>query len=404
MKDSNMTTLVTGATGAIGSRVVERLLERGNRPAVFVRDPERARARYGDRVKIIVGDLADPGTLVAALAGVNALFLVTSGPKLAERDEAAANAAKAAGVKRLVKLSSMDARQGVGTGVWHAQGESAIRASGIAFTFVQPAGFMSNALEWATSISAEGVVRAPTADGRIAFIHPDDIAAVATEVLMTCAYDGKSLPITGPEALSYVEMTAKIAAVIGKALRFQTNSEDEERRHMIENGDPAEIITAHLSIYQAIREGRLAAVSDTVQEVLGRKPITFDQWATENAEAFLGGGLNVAARDRPLSAQARPARPIQEGSRNFIGDRLDNAPLEGFVEGIMVERKSLGFSPPDRSEQLARVAASIAKGVSKAELAEQKASFIYGNAPVRSGITKDSARYAAENTRLTTIE
>ena len=66
----------------------------------------------------------------------------------------------------------------------------------------------------------------------------------------------------------------------------------------------------------------------------------------------------------------------------------------------MVERKSLGFSPPDRSDLQAKVKASVAKGVSEDELAEQKASFVYGNAPVRSGITKDLARYAAKHTRL----
>jgi hypothetical protein len=68
----------------------------------------------------------------------------------------------------------------------------------------------------------------------------------------------------------------------------------------------------------------------------------------------------------------------------------------------MVERKSLGFSPPDRSEMRARVAASVARGLSNAELAEQKASFVYGNAPARSGITKESARYAVTNSRLVT--
>jgi hypothetical protein len=68
----------------------------------------------------------------------------------------------------------------------------------------------------------------------------------------------------------------------------------------------------------------------------------------------------------------------------------------------MVERKSLGFSPPDRSEMRARVAASVARGLTNAELAEQKASFVYGNAPVRSGITKESARYAIANSRLIT--
>lgn len=72
---------------------------------------------------------------------------------------------------------------------------------------------------------------------------------------------------------------------------------------------------------------------------------------------------------------------------------------ESTEEG-MVERKSLGFSPPDRSEQRARVAASIAKGMTEDELAEQKASFIFGNAPQRSGITKDSARYAVKHLKL----
>lgn len=281
-----MTYLITGATGDIGSRVVAGLLHRGERPRVFVRDAEEARARYFDRVDVSVGDLAERASLRAALAGIDALFLVNSGPDLANRDHLAATSAKAAGVKLLVKLSSFDAQQSVGTGVWHARGESEIRASGIAFTFVQPAGFMSNARGWASSIKAQGVVRAPTGDGRIAFIHPDDIAAVATKALVTREYQGASLPITGPQALNYAEMTAAIAAAIGKQLRFAAISEEKERREMIEAGDPPEIVAAHLSIYRAIREGRLAAVTDTIERVLGRKSLTFDQWAQENCEAF----------------------------------------------------------------------------------------------------------------------
>jgi len=281
-----MTYLVTGATGDIGSRVAENLLQRGERPRVFARDAEKARARYGDRVDIAVGDLTDAASLRAALNGIDAFFLVNSGPELARRDEAAAQAAKAAGVNLLVKLSSMDARQSVGTGVWHARGESAIRASGVAFTFVQPAGFMSNALAWAASIKAEGVVRAPTGDGRIAFIHPDDIAAVATEALTTRKYNGEEIPITGPVALSYAEMTAKIGAAIGKPVRFEPISEEQERRKMFESGDPPEIVEAHISIYRGIRDGRLAAVTNNVERVTGRKPITFDRWVQEHVNAF----------------------------------------------------------------------------------------------------------------------
>ncbi|HEU0183905.1 MAG TPA: NAD(P)H-binding protein [Blastocatellia bacterium] len=180
-----MNYLVTGATGSIGALVVDRLLHRGDRPRIFVRDAEKARSRYGDRVDIAVGDLADAESLAVAFRRINALFLVNTGPDLAMRDETAAQAAKAAGVEHLVKLSTMDVQQGVGTGVWHARGESAIRASGIGFTFVQPAGFMANALGWARSIKTEGVVRAVTGGGKIAFIHSNDIADVATVALTT---------------------------------------------------------------------------------------------------------------------------------------------------------------------------------------------------------------------------
>jgi uncharacterized protein YbjT (DUF2867 family) len=282
----SMTYLVTGATGEVGSRVVEFLLQRGERPRVFVRDAQKARARFGDRVDVAAGDLADAGSLFAALQGSSALFLVNSGPEIAKRDELAAKAAKAAGVRHLVKLSSMDAQQDVGTGVWHARGEAAIRASGITFTFVQPTGFMANALFWAAPIKAGAAVRSATGDGKIPFIHTDDIAAVATEALTTRKHNGQSLPITGPEALSYAEMAAKIGAVIGKPVGFQAIPEEQVRRRMSESGDSEEMIAAHLSIYRALREARLAEVTNNVERVLGRKPITFDRWAQENAEAF----------------------------------------------------------------------------------------------------------------------
>jgi uncharacterized protein YbjT (DUF2867 family) len=282
-----MTYLITGATGNVGSLVVERLISRGERPRIFVRDRQKAIARYGDRVDVFVGDLADSSTLKPALTGSDTVLLLTSGHDLAMQDEAAAKAAKAAGVSHLVKLSSYDAReQNVGTGVWHAAGEAAIRASGIAFTFVQPSGFMSNALYWARSIKAEGVVRTATGDGKIPFIHPLDIAEVATQALISKAYLGSALPISGPEALSYAEMASKIGAAIGKPVRFETISDEDARKQQVAWGAPPELVEARLSIFRAIREGRLAAVTDTVERVLGRKPITFDAWARESAGAF----------------------------------------------------------------------------------------------------------------------
>jgi uncharacterized protein YbjT (DUF2867 family) len=278
--------LITGATGDVGSRVVRRLLECSERPRVFVRDAKKARVQFGDLVDVFVGDLTDSSSLGAALEGIDGLFLVTTGPDIPALDDAAARAAKTSGVKHLVKLSSLDVGQGLAIGAWHAAGEAAIRASGIPFTFVRPSGFMSNLLAWANSIKVERVVRASTGEGRRAFIHSDDIAAVATKALMTFDYDGRSLIVTGPEALSFGEATAKIAAAIGKRLRFEPISDEEARERYAARCASSAETEAHVALWRAMREGRLATVTNTVEQVLGRKPLTLDQWAIENASAF----------------------------------------------------------------------------------------------------------------------
>jgi uncharacterized protein YbjT (DUF2867 family) len=269
-----------------GSLVVDRLLQRGDRPRVFVRNAIKAGARYGDRVDIVTGDLGDAASLSAAMHGIDALLLINSGKDLATRDEMAANLARAAGVKRLVKLSTMDVNQGVGTGVWHAKGEAAIRASGVVFTFVEPSGFMTNALAWAEAMARNGVVRAATGNGKIGFIHPQDIADVATAALTSAEYENQSLPISGPNALSYAEMVAKIGEVTGKRLKFELLSDEDAAQELVDSGEPPESVVYHLSIFRAIREGRMAIVTDTVQRVLGRPALTFDQWARENADSF----------------------------------------------------------------------------------------------------------------------
>jgi (4-alkanoyl-5-oxo-2,5-dihydrofuran-3-yl)methyl phosphate reductase len=280
------TYLVTGATGNIGHRVVEELLRRGERTRIFVRDAEKAYKLYGERVDVAVGDLADPPSLSRALTGTDVVFLVTAGPDLAEKDRAAAEAAISAGVRLLVKLSTYDVAQAVGTGVWHRQGEAAIRDSGIGFVFVQPSGFMNNFLNWADGIRTEGVVRCAAGDGKIPFIHSDDIAAVAIQAMTRPQCRGQSLPITGPEALSFAEMTAKVGTVIGRTLRFQPLGDEQERQQQMAWGSPEPLIQARLSIFRAIREGRLACIAPNVKSILGREPISFDRWAQQNAATF----------------------------------------------------------------------------------------------------------------------
>lgn len=141
---------------------------------------------------------------------------------------------------------------------------------------------MSNALGWADSIAAEGVLRSSTGEGKIAFIHPDDIAEVVTRALTTREYAGESVVITGPEALSYGEMANRIGAALGKTLRFEPIS-DEEAQAGVGRGPYAAAI---VDIWRAIREGRMALVDDGVQRVLGRRPLSFDRWVEQHADAF----------------------------------------------------------------------------------------------------------------------
>ena len=279
--------LIFGGTGNIGSRVTERLIARGERPSVFVRDTKKVKLLFGDQVDIHVGDLEQPrSSLEAALAGIDEVFLVTDGPDLDSRDRAVAVAAKSAGVRHVVKLSTLDVHTGVGTGPWHARGEVAVRESGVAFTFIQSAGFMLNALGWSHSIRELGVLRTSTGQGKIAFIHPDDIADVATAALITRDHDGQSLVITGPEALSYGEMAATVGAAIGKRIRFEEISDQQAYVGVVRWAGKGPYADALVDIWRAVREGRLATVSDGVKQVLERKAIPFERWAEENANAF----------------------------------------------------------------------------------------------------------------------
>jgi uncharacterized protein YbjT (DUF2867 family) len=279
--------LVIGATGNIGSRVARRLVDSGARPSVFVRSAKRARALFGDHVDVHTGDLDKPGpSLATALAGVDGVFLVTDGSDLEKRDRAVSLAARRAGVRHVVKLSTLDVRTGIGTGPWHARGEDAVRESGVAFTFIQAAGFMSNALGWSESISRDGVLRSSTGGGKIAFIHPDDIAAVATAALTTRDHDGEARVITGREALSYGEMVAAIGRAIGRPVGFEEISDRQAYAGAVQWAGKGPYVDALVGIWRAVREGRLDTVTDGVKRVTGREPIPFDQWAAENVASF----------------------------------------------------------------------------------------------------------------------
>ena len=282
-----MTILITGATGDVGARVVRKLIEREIRPRIFVRSEKKAHALFAQGAEIRVGDLAAPATIRSAMKGAHTLFLVNIGPEIPQRDEAAATIAREEGVRRIVKLSSLDVEHGLAIGAWHEKGEAAIRASGVPFTFVRPTGFMTNVLAWTHSIKTEGIVRSSTGNGGRPFIHSEDIASVSVAALLEQKYEGQTLSITGPKTLSFGDVTETIAQAIGKPLVYRPISDEEAgERYSRFSGSPEET-AAHVALWRAIRKGRLAATTDGVERVLGRTPISLHQWASENTHHFL---------------------------------------------------------------------------------------------------------------------
>lgn len=279
--------LVTGATGTVGSEVVKQLLEAGQKVRVLVRDPAKA-AKFGGKVEVVQGDLDKPETLGPAFAGVDKAFVLAMGLDLPKLEGNAFDAAKKAGVKHIVKLSALGAsiEPGIEISRWHHACEEKLKATGIAWTMLRPGNFASNALSWAGSIKGQSSVFQPSGEGKTAPIDPRDLAAVAVKVLTTEGHEGKGYELTGPEALSAAEQVEKIGAAIGKPLRFVDVPEAAAREGMLKSGMPEAIVGPLLELMALIRAGYGATLTPTVEELLGRKPRTFDEWARDHAGAF----------------------------------------------------------------------------------------------------------------------
>ncbi|NEC19174.1 NAD(P)H-binding protein [Streptomyces parvus] len=280
--------LVTGATGAVG-REVAALLAAAGPVRILARRPDRVTVRGGG-VEVVEGAYGDRPALDRALRGVNSLFLVTNSPTEPD-DERVAEAARAAGVRHLVKLSMMAVEEpGADDFITRRQreNEEAIRESGIAWTFVRPRTFMSNTLSWAPGIRSAGVVRALYGDAPVACVDPRDVAAVAVAILTGTGHEGRAYAVSGPEAITAREQTAQLSRVLGRPLRFEELGLDAARAALLAKY-PRPVAEAFLESAERQRAGAKAAVVPTVQELTGRGARTYRTWSADHADAFAAG-------------------------------------------------------------------------------------------------------------------
>ncbi|WP_329398659.1 NAD(P)H-binding protein [Streptomyces melanogenes] len=278
--------LVTGATGTVGGEVA-RLLAADHPLRILARRPERVTVA-GPAVDVVAGEYADRDSLDRALKGVRAAFLVTG--SIGERDDVRfVEAARAAGVRHLVKLSALAVTDPAADDLITArqrENETAVRESGLAWTLLRPRAFMTNTLSWARSVREDGVVRALYGDAPNATVDPRDIAEVAALALTEPgAHEGRAYALSGPAAVTAAEQTALLGAALGRPLRFEELGPERARAALLARY-PQPVAEALLHSAERQRAGAKAGVSPTVQELTGRPARSYAEWARDNAAAF----------------------------------------------------------------------------------------------------------------------
>jgi uncharacterized protein YbjT (DUF2867 family) len=276
--------LVTGATGNVGRALTAQLVSAGVPVRALVRDASTS--RFPEGVEVAEGDLAVPGTVERALTGIEAVFLVW--PFLTTDDAPAVLATIAGAARRLVYLSSSGVDEDAGRQAdpinrLHADMESLIEASGLAWTILRANTIASNALGWAGQIRDGDVVRGPGI-APTAVIDQRDVAAVAVRVLTGDGHSGARHTLTGPQVLSRSEQVRMIGEAIGRPLRFEKVPVAVARERMLADGRPPALVEALL----ASAETRPASdlLTSTVEQITGTPARSFRAWATDHADAF----------------------------------------------------------------------------------------------------------------------
>lgn len=272
---------VTGATGGIGGRVARRLADAGAAQRLVVRDPARAPAVGADLAR---ASFDDPASVRAALAGVDTLLFVSASehPDRVALHRGTVEAALEAGVRRIVYTSFLaaaaDATFTFARDHWHT--EQHIRATGVPFTFLRDS-LYQDFLPYL--VGGDGVIRGPAGDGRFAPVARDDIADVATAVLLDPAgHDGRTYDLTGPASVTMAEVAAELTRAIRRPITYYPETLDEAYESRAHLGAPQFEVDGWVTTYAAIASGELDLVTGAVAQVAGHPPMSLAAFLDAN--------------------------------------------------------------------------------------------------------------------------
>jgi uncharacterized protein YbjT (DUF2867 family) len=284
--------LVTGATGNVGSAVLDNLGTTDGNLRALAHDESSARSLQDRGVEAVVGDFLEPETLGPAVEGVSTVLLIT--PIHPEQVTQASNVIKAAKESgndpRIVRLSvhqasheapSRNSRQ-------HAEIEDELRLSGLAYTLLRPTTFMQNTLATARTVASEGRIYQPFKDGKLGMIDARDIGEVAAKVLTEEGHEGAVYTLAGPAAISFYDIADTLSEILGKEVSYINIPLEKAKEAMLNMGLSEWRAEVLIEYAKAHSEGYSNFTTEDVEQLTGHPATSYKKFATDFERVFRG--------------------------------------------------------------------------------------------------------------------
>ncbi len=284
---------IFGGTGVTGSQVVTALKAKGADFTCIVRDRDAAKAKLGDNIKMVQGDLSNPSSLDQALEGINTLYLLCGhSPNLAEFELNGLEAAKRAGVSYIVESSGSE--KGISSDSpskimqMHYRVENEVRNSGIKWAISRPNFFMSNLFGMAEPVAKMGkLISALPQEAEISMIHPADIGESVAELLTNQDYAGQEYFLTGPK-ITMGDVVKTLTEVLEREIEYMQVPPEAARKAMEDKGMPDWLISHMGAMMGFAARGEMSGETDWVQQLTGHPPRSLAVWLS-GAKAAFGG-------------------------------------------------------------------------------------------------------------------
>lgn len=291
----SQTLLVTGASGHMGQRVLELLLEAGHtRLIATTRTPDKLAAFAARGVQVRHADFDDSASLVGAFEGADRLLLISTdaldrpGRRLTQH-RSAVEAARQAGVKHIVYTSIVHAEPDspVAVAADHYGTEQAIRASGLGYTILRNSLYAELMIDTVKRAIVTGQLIAAAGDGKVAYVTREDCARAAAAAL-AAEFDGQRiLDITGPQALSQAEVAAIASRLSGREVTYVAIPHSALVDGMVGAGLPRPVAEIYASFDAGIAAGVLDVAPGALQQLTGQAPMGLEDFLTAHREAIL---------------------------------------------------------------------------------------------------------------------